>query len=251
MKRAGFWLALLAISGGACATTHNDLTAAEIIASAHRAAGGEDWVRPRTLTMRGYGLFFEGATTHRHDEHLMWRVYPLEKENAHQADGKVRIESSQADQLKFLIAFDGETTYNENGPLPGASDQERWQASFGFGVIRFALDAGYSVARLPDDSIDGHEIYKVKVTDSDGGETLFGIAKADFRIRWLGFDTPRGWHERVYSEFFTNPGVSWVQPGRVRLYYDGVKANEIVWNSFELNAPLDDQLFVIQPPASP
>lgn len=246
MIRPVFWLSVLAALSSACAFADDELTARQLVARAHAAAGGDSWVRPRTLTMHGYGLFFDGMNTRRHDTHAMWRVYPENKENAHQADGKVRIDSRESGEIKFLIAFDGETTYNQNGPLPGAADQARWQASFGFGVIRFALNPGYELTRLPDDAIDGHDIFKIRVTDSKGGETLFGIATQDYRIRWLGFDTPRGWHERVYSDFFTNPDVNWVQPGRVRLYYDGIKANEIIWESFTLNAPIADSVFVIE-----
>ena len=89
----------------------------------------------------------------------------------------------------------------------------------------------------------------IRVNDPSGGKTLFGIARDDHAILWLGFSTPRGWHERRYSDFYRNPGVSFVQPGRVRLFYDGIKQNEIVWSAYALNAPLEREMFRIAGPA--
>jgi hypothetical protein len=98
---------------------------------------------------------------------------------------------------------------------------------------------------LPDDSVDGRKAYVVRIIDPSGQMTLFSIAQDDYAILRVGFDTTRGWHERLYSNFFRKPGISWVQPGLVRLYYDGVKQNEIIWTDFELNQPMPDDLFVV------
>ena len=81
------------------------------------------------------------------------------------------------------------------------------------------------------------------MTDPTGAKTLFGISRADYAVLSVGFATPRGWHERIYSNFYQKPGLSWVQPGRIRLYYNGVKQNEIVWRDFKLNEPMADGLF--------
>ncbi|MEO1034096.1 MAG: hypothetical protein AAFX44_00925 [Pseudomonadota bacterium] len=222
-----------------------ELSPTEIVARAHAAAGGAFWVNPQTLSMDGYGLFYDGATTRRHEQHRMWRVYPASKAVAHQADGKVRIDSVSNGKVVFQVSWDGERTYTQAGPIADRASASQWQASFGFGAIRFALSDGYRLERLPNDHVDGHATYTVKVVDPSGGATLFGIDQKSYRIRWLGFDTPRGWHERRYSEFFEKPGVRWVQPGRVRLYYDGVKSNEIVWTDFRVNEPIADELFVL------
>lgn len=127
-----------------------------------------------------------------------------------------------------------------------------WSANFGFGAIRHALDEGWSQTRGPDRLIDGAPAFMVTLRDPAGGETLFGIRQSDFAVVYVGFDTPRGWHERRYSHFFTKPGLDWVQPGRVRLFYNGVKANEAVWTDFEIGADMPDALFRIEaPPSSP
>ncbi len=82
--------------------------------------------------------------------------------------------------------------------------------------------------------------------------TRFAIRQSDSAIVYVGFNTPRGWHERYYSHFYEKPGVSWVQPGRVRLFYDGVKANEAIWTDFDLSEDFADDLFVMEtPPVSP
>jgi hypothetical protein len=75
------------------------------------------------------------------------------------------------------------------------------------------------------------------------GPDWSGVYADDHAILWLGFETPRGWHERRYSDFYRNPGVSFTQPGRVRLFYDGVKQNEIRWSGYALNEDLPRSLF--------
>lgn len=38
-------------------------------------------------------------------------------------------------------------------------------------------------------------------------------------------------------------GTAWSQPGRVRLYYNGVKQNEVRWTDFAVNEPIDAAVF--------
>jgi len=175
----------------------------------------------------------------------MWRVYDAAKIDAHKVDGKVRIESLSDGKAMFDLSFDGQHTYTSQGQQPQSESDKRWSSNFGFGVIRHALDPGYALERLPDDLIDGRPSYTVKVLDPAGGETIFGFAQDNHQILKVGFVTDRGWHERIYSNFYSNPGDQWVQPGRVRLYYGGVKANEVIWDSYETNRDLPNCLFVL------
>ena len=78
----------------------------------------------------------------------------------------------------------------------------------------------------------------VRVTSAGGDSTLFGIGMRDFHILKAGFTTPRGWHERIYSDFTKDRRTGWLQPGRVRLFYNGVKQNEILWTRFEVGMPM-------------
>ena len=225
-------------------TEPDDLTASEIVERAYDHAGGDAWVNPESLLMEGYGLFWRGGPDPvRYEPYRMWRVYPDTKDEAHAADGRVRIEAFNDGEIVFQIAFDGEHTYDQNGRVEDAADSERWSSNFGFGVIRHALDAGYAVRRGPDDYVDGAPAYSVTVIDPAGGETLFHIRQSDFAIVGVGFDTPRGWHERVYSDFYRNADGGWLQPGRVRLYYDGVKANEIYWTRFTTGEDFPVEMF--------
>ena len=132
-----------------------ELDGRAIVARAHAAAGGETWVRPRSLHMTGYGVFYRGGKAAIHERHEMWRVYPQTKDDAHAADGKVRIDSIRDGKAVFQVSFDGKTTYTAKGPMKEPADSKRWQANFGFGVIRFALDEGYGVRREADDRIEG------------------------------------------------------------------------------------------------
>jgi hypothetical protein len=220
------------------------LSARTIVERATSAAGGETWRRPRTLYLEGYATFYAADGTPLINEtHRMWRVYPEFKLDAHNADGKVRVESIRGGQIVSYLAFDGTRSYGLNGVLPPSAADTQWAENFGFGVIRFALDDGYTLARQPDDLVDGQPVYRIEVTDAKGGKTLFGIARRNYQILSVGFSTPRGWHERIYSEFYSKHGINWVQPGRIRLYYNGVKQNEVVWRDFKLNAPIDNNLF--------
>ncbi len=252
MKRFSLLCAICLLPISACTTSINNspsqqttISATQIIQRAHATAGGDTWVRPKTLMMQGYGIFYQDEKISINDRHDMWRVYPDNKSNAHQADGKVRIDSFRNNQRIFQISFDGNTTYDHNGPLSDQADSDRWQANFGFGVIRFALNDGYQLRRVADDLIDGKKAYNIIVVDPKDGETLFSISQQDYTILRVGFETPRGWHERIYSNFFTKPGVSWNQPGRVRLFYNGIKANEIIWTDFSVNDDIDPALFIL------
>lgn len=222
-----------------------DRSAADIIAGAYEAAGGESWLRPQTLSMTGYGVFYRNGKAATYDEYRMLRVYAGRKDNAHIADGKVRIEAKKNGEQVFIIAFDGETTYNQNGPVEDQTANAQWASNFGFGAIRHALNDGWTQTRLPDDLIDGRPAFLVELTDPVGGMTRFAIDQQTDHVLYVGFNTARGWHERRYSKFFSKPGVDWVQPGRVRLFYDGVKQNEVIWTDFEINKSQPDALFVI------
>jgi hypothetical protein len=240
-------VALAALAMTLCASAvHAAPTAREIVARAHAAAGGETWVRPRAVLMRGYAVFYTTQGQETHERYDMWRVYPARKGAAHAADGKVRIESWYEGKRVRLLTFDGQRSYTLAGAQPPSEADKQWSENFGFGVIRFALDEGFRQERLPDDSVEARPAYVVRIIDPSGQPTLFSIAKDDYAILKVAFDTSRGWHERLYSGFFRKPGVSWVQPGLVRLYYDGVKQNEIHWTDFELDHPMPDELFVVK-----
>ena len=224
-----------------------------IIAQAHEAAGGETFVNPGTLFLSGYNVIYgQDGGSRTWDNYAMWRVFADEKADAHAANGKVRIEAWQGDKLAMLLSFDGEATYNQNGSMEDQSANAMWSNNFGFGAIRNALDEGWTQARRSDRTIDGKPAYMVQLTDPSGGQTLFGFDRSTLQILYVGFDTPRGWHERRYSDYFSKPDVSWQQAGRVRLYYDGVLANEAVWTDFEIGQPHDAETFVIsEAPSDP
>ena len=242
-RMIGLLSALLLLFAPSLAEANPSLSGQDIVKRAHEAAGGEFWMRPQSLYLLGSSTFFEGDSQTHFDRHEMWRIYPPTKNSAHQADGKVRIRSSHAGDVKLDLSFDGQRTYVNGRVSDEASNSRRWASNFGFGVIRHALDPGYSLARLPNDQVDGRPSFTVQVTDPTGSETIFGIAMDSFEILMVGFDTPRGWHQRIYSEFFSKQGVLWNQPGRVRLYYQGIKQNEVRWTDFEVNEAIGPEIF--------
>ena len=271
-------IATVAVTLAACAPSTGvrtllpdapELDARTIMVRAHAAAGGERWARPRSLALEGYAVFYRDGQALRHETHNMWRVYERGKRDAHASFSAMqtceeggldavaplplevghyaatRIESRRDGRAIIDVSFDGRTTYTADGAQPASAADAQWSSSFGYGVVRHALDPGYTLQRLPDDLVDGRAAWVVNVVDPAGGETRFAIRQDDDAIVRVGFDTPRGWHERIYSGFFSNPGERWRQPARVRLYYDGVKVNEVIWTGYTVNAPLPDCLFVL------
>lgn len=218
-------------------SANSDRTARDIVRTAIAAAGGEYWQRPKSLYLQGFGLFWrEGQVVPRVvEDYRMWRVYDQRRESAHEASGMVRIDAISDGKIWFQQAFDGETSFSHLGVVPEDKAREGWANAFGFGIIRHALDEGFALTRLADDVVDGEPVFSVLLVDLSGQRTVFGIAQSDYRILSVGFGTPKGWHQRVYSNFREQAKPYWRQPGRVRLYYNGVKVNEIHWLHFEVN----------------
>lgn len=217
-----------------------------ILARATEAAGGEAWAKAKTLTLSGHAVFYGpvgAAPRSSADDYRMWRVYDPSREASHAAEGKVRIIATNKGKTLFTVGYDGATTWNERGLVPKAEADAFWATNFGFGIIRHASDPGFKAERVPDDRIDGHPLYMVRLTDPSGGVTLFGIDQASYAIRTMGFSTPKGWHVRTYDDFVTFQNPRWLQARHVTLYYDGVKANEVFWTDTKVNAPIDEALF--------
>ena len=225
----------------------------QIIEKAHTAAGGDTFVNPGSLFLTGSNVIYGGdGSVRTWGEYAMWRVFADEKQDAHAANGKVRIEGWSDGELALLLSFDGESTYNQSGRMEDQTANAMWSNNFGFGAIRNALDEGWTQTRRSDRTLDGKPAHMVQLTDPQGGKTLFGFEHGTYRILYVGFDTPRGWHERRYSEFFSKSGTNWQQAGRVRLFYNGVMANEAIWTDFEIGETYPDAVFVIdEPPVEP
>ena len=214
-----------------------------IIARAFEAAGGAGWAQAKTLKLSGRAVFYGAGPEPRAvaDDYVMWREFEDVRTNAHGEAGKVLIHARTAGKMMFLVGYDGEVSFNEKGLVPKAEADRFWANNFGFGVIRSALGSGFQLLRLPDDNVDGHPTWTVRVTDPAGTATLFGIDQSSHVIRMVGFATPTGWHVRHYDDFVQAPG--WTQARKVTLYYNGVIANQVFWTDWEVNRPLAADLF--------
>lgn len=249
--RVRWAIAAVMVTTGPAFAQEASVDANTILDRAIEAAGGDGWKNARTLTLTGRAVFYgpEGSEPRsRADDYRMWRVFDPARVAAHGAEGKVRIVAKSGDRVLFTVGYDGATTWNERGVVPKAEADAFWASNFGFGIIRRARDPGFSAVRVPDDEVGGHPIYKVRLTDPQGGVTLFGIDKRDHAIRYMGFATPRGWHERIYDDFVRLSNPNWLQARHVTLRYNGVKANEVFWTETRVNAPIDDAVFA--PPSS-
>lgn len=240
-------LSLALLPHGARAADPAPLTARVIVERAFAAAGGDSWRYPGTIWLKGKYLDFKpgGTAPVIYEPYELYRVQPRDHPNGHQADGKIRVSAYKDGKPTMQVAFDGTSTYDMNGPTGEGADAPFWRLTMGFGMIRFALDPDYRLERLADDLVDGRASYTVRVSDPSGGSSLFSIRKSDARVVRIVFATPRGLHDRIFSDFFTKPGVKWVQPGRVRSYVNGIKEAEFTYSDFAIGKPMKDELFVI------
>jgi hypothetical protein len=226
-----------------------DLSARQILERAFEAAGGADWANVRTLYLHGHGIFYPKATQGeavRAESYTMWREMDLNRASAHGPDGKVKIFAVAGGKPFISVAYDGVDTYTADGKMDPAKAASYWAGNFGFGIIRQALKPGFDLTRLPDDLIDGHASYMIMIKDPTGEQTLFGIDAKSFAIRKAGFNTPKGWHERIYDRFWKNKNPRWLQAGHIRLYYNGVKANELFWTEVKVNPEMPEGTFRLE-----
>jgi hypothetical protein len=217
-----------------------------IIAAAVEVAGGEAWLNPETLVLTGTADFYapdQPAPVRHVDDYRMWRAMDPNRTVSHGADGKVRITARSGGKLVFEVGFDGTTTWNDKGVVPKAEADAYWASNFGFGIIRQALRDGFKLERAPDRAVDGHALDMVRVIDPAGQATLFGIDRASHFIRYMGFATPRGWHERVYADFMLLQNPRWLQAREVTLFYNGLRQNTVRWRTAVVGQLIDPGLF--------
>jgi hypothetical protein len=238
------WAVLLWLACQPARATPED-SARSILERAVEAAGGEAWLNPSTLYLAGHAVFYAPDSAEPRstaDDYRMWRAMNPERTTAHGADGKVRITAKSAGRLMFEVGYDGTTTWTEKGVIPKDQADAYWASNFGFGIIREALGEGFTLERAPDRDIGGHPIALIRVISPDGATTLFGIDRQNHYIRYMGFVTPRGFHERHYDDFMRLPS-GWLQAREVTLFYNGVKANTVHWREVQVGEPIDPGLF--------
>ena len=244
-------LALLAVTSTVVAATPSEaLSAQEIVRRVHAAAGGEAWLAAGSNVMRGHATLCRDGDPQRcvtADRYEMYRVYPTELSGAHAGSGKFRLDAYVGDRPLFQVSFDGVRSYDQHGPVPPERAANDEASGFGFSAIRFALQPGFTLERLADDQVEGRPCHLVRVTDPGGTRTLFSVDAETWQVRRAAWQTPKGWHERVYADFYVIPGTRFVQPGRVRHYYDGVKSVDIRWTSAEIGTAIPDERFVLGP----
>lgn len=224
-----------------------ELTPLEIAKKTIEASGGETWRRPKTLQLSGTATLFWNGQTYRMTTYKMWRVFPDENNSAHTANGKVRFDAFEGDKIFFRLAFDG---VNSTQILSDAAKQNEESLklgnNFGFSIFRFIENPDFLLARLPDDKIDGHPCYFIKITDAKKSDTIFGVDKKTFFIRYAAFQTPISLQQRFYDDFKRVKGVKFIQPRSLRIFNGGVKTTEVFWKNYKVNEPIADEVFTAQ-----
>ena len=228
----------------AFSTSAKKLTPLEIAKKTIQASGGETWRRPKTLQLSGTATLYWSGTSYRMTTYKMWRVFPDENNAAHSANGKVRFDALTGDKTFFRIAFDGKnTTQILSDEAKAQEELLRWGNNFGFSIFRFVESEGFQIVPLPDDKVDGFFCYFIKIIDPKKSETIFGIDRKSFYIRYAAFKTPIGFHQRIYDDFRTNKNPRFVQPRSLRVFTEGVKIADVVWSDFKVNEPIADEIF--------
>jgi catechol 2,3-dioxygenase-like lactoylglutathione lyase family enzyme len=222
-------------------------TPGEIIKKTIEASGGNVWKNPKTLQLEGKAIVYFSGQPKKLTLYKMWRIFPAENNEAHSANGKIRFDAFEGDDLFFQIAFDGQKTYQKlSDQAKPYSEFLRWSNNFGFSIFRYTKDNGFKIELLPEDSIDAHECYFLKITDPSKHETIFGIDKNLFFIRYVAFRTPIGFHQRIYDDFSRDPKTGFIQPLRLRIFNEGIKIADIFWEKFKINEPIADQIFSLK-----
>ncbi len=250
MRRAALFTAILLLPLGASGqgALSPDATPLQIVRWAAERAGGDAWLHARTNRMEGWAELCRGGAFGqcvRADRYVMHRVYPASLESAHAGTGKFRLDATRDGNVIFRMSYDGERSYDQDGPLPADRAARSEASGFGFSAIRFADQPGFTLQRLADDSVEGHPCFIVRVTDPSGSSTVFAIDQESAYIRLAAWDTPKGWHQRIYSDYYWVADPGFLQPGRVRLYYAGAKEVDIRWTSATINEEMPDDLFVL------
>lgn len=231
------------------ATAQEAQTPRQVIERAIEAHGGEIWLEPGTLQLTGTATFYDGKTgavRSKSDDYRMWREMDAERTSAHGASGKVRIIAKTGERVIFEVGYDGETTWTQIGIMPKPQADAYWATNFGFGVVREALKDGFTLSFAPPRDIRGRATHLVRITDPQGQGTLFGFDNESGFITYLAFDTPRGFHERLYADFVKLEN-GWVQARNVTLLYDGVMNNTVFWRETKVGEAIDPSVFT--PPA--
>ena len=231
----------------AASISAQELAPLEIARKTIAAAGGETWRSPKTLQLSGTATLFWNGTAHKMTEYKMWRIFPSANDDARNANGKVRFDALEGENLFFRISFDGKNTAQFLSDE--AKKQEellRWGNNFGFSIFRFVENEGFQVVRLPDDKIDGFACYFIKIIDPKKSETIFGVDRKTFYIRYAAFKTPIGFHQRIYDDFKLNKNPRFVQPRSLRVFTEGVKIADIFWANFKVNEPIADEVFMVK-----
>lgn len=224
-------------------------SARDIISMAVAASGGETWQQPKTLFLKGDAIWTPYGKTDatnqiKFDDYAMYRVFPADNDAARQANGRVRFDAKFGGTLYMQLIFDGKTTHNFLSDLAKPYQKHfSWSNNFGFGILRFADREGFQLDRLTDDQIEGFACYVVQITDPKKMITTFWIDQETKYIRSVAFTTDVGFHQRIYSDFKRAANVDFVQPTRVRLYFDGIKWMDIRWRQFNINEAIADGVF--------
>lgn len=223
------------------------LTAAQIIRKAIAAHGSDAWKHPETLQLYGSAVMHsEGGPELILDTYNMQRVFPGTNTEARKANGKVALLARAGDEVFFDLRFNGtETHVFLSETAQKFRDNFTWSNNFGFGIIRFALDRKLECTLTGDHTFGDVPCHYITIKDASGQDTVFGIHKDSFRIIYMGFDTPLGFHLRRYGHFKQHPGNPFLIPLSLSIYYDDFRWFDVRWDDFRLNASIENKVFEI------
>ncbi len=231
--------------------SQQNLSAKEILKLAVAASGGNTWQQPKTLQLSGNASFTpfgkKDSSSFYFDTYKMYRVFPSENNAARVANGKVKFDAKYGDSIFMQLIFDSKISKNYLSEKAKPYQKYfSWSNNFGFSIIRFADRDSFVVSKLVNDNIEGFECFVVQIKDPKNFITTFWIDAKKYFIRSVGFVTDLGWHQRIYSNFEKlNAGkkLFFIQPKKLKLYFEGIKWMEINWINNKVNEQIEDIVF--------
>ncbi|MEL6865880.1 MAG: hypothetical protein AAFP19_15750 [Bacteroidota bacterium] len=216
------------------------MNSTELLTHTIEAAGGKQWQRSPILHLKGSAHFTPfGQTDDQHYgyfDRCEWsRHFGSDEEVPKGKEQQIRFELMDNEQPFFIL-----NTKDNSSPISLSQSahtyQEylKWSKDWELDWLRMANRSGFNRQLLTEDIVEKYHCYFLKITSPNHQERLFGIDQYTYRIRYQGWRTPVGYHHLIYDEFVQLPHTSFIQPSKLKIYFDGIKWMEIKWKDVEI-----------------
>lgn len=205
----------------------------ELIRKAQQALGGAAFTGQKTQIAKGSGSVFPpGAPQPMTVSMVLYRVLP-DKERS-----EVTVPEGTMAQV-----ISGKQAWVIMGPrTQDVSAQMADQHAYGYDVLRWAGQEGYTARPLPGAEVDGKKVDVVEVTDAQGHTTRFFLDPETHLVVKLEYTAGSGQSPEIFlSDYRDVSGVK--VPFKTRGLQGGQPVMEVTYTEVQVNAPVDEKLF--------